>query len=57
MVDWWSVFKEGAGESDARDTFGVSQFFENLFKPPSHSDPSTWNDYTTGKEKQICVYN
>ncbi|XP_026191021.1 uncharacterized J domain-containing protein C3E7.11c [Cyclospora cayetanensis] len=58
MFDIWSIFKdsskggeEGKGERGgvpASAQAPVTTFFDGLFKPPSQSDPSSWNDYTTG---------
>lgn len=55
MFDLWSIFTEGSSsdvgktESESSSPAApVSAFFDGLFKQPSQSDPSSWNDYTTG---------
>ncbi|KAL8452107.1 hypothetical protein Emed_001546 [Eimeria media] len=55
MFDLWSIFRADSGELSPKNegdsqtpTAPVSAFFEGLFRHPSQSDPSSWNDYTTG---------
>ncbi|KAL8427205.1 hypothetical protein Efla_006486 [Eimeria flavescens] len=47
------MFRADSGELSSKGetspaAAAVSGFFENLFRHPSQSDPSSWNDYTTG---------
>lgn len=54
MFDLWSIFREGSGDISAKGggetppSTPASGFFDGLFKQPSQSDPSSWNDYSTG---------
>ena len=49
MFDFWSVFRDG-GSTDEEEPAAapVAAFFGSIFKQPTPSDPSSWNDYTTG---------